>query len=68
MSRELTGLNAQQKIHQKLIEKAKEMLSVTNLSVSEIPYQFGFEYPQSFNKLFKNKVNVSPLEFQHSKN
>ena len=48
----LTGLTAQQHIHEKLIEKAKELLFTSNLSVSEIAYQLGFEFPQSFNKLF----------------
>lgn len=66
--RELTGLNAQQHIHQKLIDKAKEILTTTNLSVSQIAYQLGFEYPQSFNKLFKNKTEVTPLEFRNSFN
>lgn len=64
----LTGQNTQQHIHEKLIEKAKEMLSTTSLSVSEIAYGLGFEYPQSFSKLFKNKTNSSPLEFRHSFN
>jgi AraC family transcriptional activator of pobA len=64
----LTGLNTQQHIHQKLIEKAKEKLSTTGLSVSEIAYELGFEHPQSFSKLFKTKTNLSPLEFRHSFN
>ncbi|WP_342644792.1 helix-turn-helix transcriptional regulator [Mucilaginibacter sp. CSA2-8R] len=64
MLRSLTGLTAQQHIHEKLMEKAKEYLSVTNLSVAEIAYRLGFEYPQSFNKLFKKKAEVSPLEFR----
>jgi AraC family transcriptional activator of pobA len=64
MLRSLTGQNAQQHIHQKLIEKAKEMLSTTNLSVAEVAYQLGFEHPQSFNKLFKRKTNQSPLAFR----
>jgi AraC family transcriptional regulator, transcriptional activator of pobA len=64
----LTGLNAQQHIHQKLIEKAKEKLSTTNLSVSEIAYQLGFEYPQSFSKLFKTKTSLSPVAFRQSFN
>ena len=68
MLRTLTGQNAQQHIHNQLIEKAKEILTTTTLSVSEIAYQLGFEYPQSFNKLFKNKTNVSPLEFRQSFN
>ena len=60
----LTGQNTQQHIHEKLIEKAKEKLSTTNLSVSEIAYGLGFEHLQSFSKLFKNKTNQSPLEFR----
>lgn len=68
MLRQLTGQSAQQHIHEKLIEKAKEYLSVTNLSVAEIAYQLGFEYPQSFNKLFKKKTNLSPLAFRQTFN
>lgn len=68
MLRSLTGQSTQQHIHDKLIEKAKERLTTTSLSVSEIAYQLGFEHPQSFSKLFKNKTNVSPLEFRHSFN
>jgi AraC family transcriptional activator of pobA len=64
----LTGLNTQQHIHQKLIDKAKERLSTTSLSVSEIAYELGFEHPQSFSKLFKTKTNLSPLEFRQSFN
>lgn len=66
--RSLTGQNAQQHIHHKLIEKAKEKLSTTSLSVSEIAYELGFEHPQSFSKLFKTKTNQSPLEFKRSFN
>jgi AraC family transcriptional regulator, transcriptional activator of pobA len=68
MLRSLTGQNAQQHIHSKLIEKAKEMLSVSNLSIAEIAYQLGFEHPQSFNKLFKSKTNLAPSEFRQSFN
>jgi AraC family transcriptional activator of pobA len=61
-----TGLNTQQHIHEKLIAKAKENLSTTKLSVSEIAYELGFEHSQSFSKLFKSKTNQSPLEFRAS--
>jgi AraC family transcriptional activator of pobA len=64
----LTGQSTQQHIHEKLIDKAKEKLSTTSLSVSEIAYGLGFEHPQSFNKLFKTKTKVSPLEFRASFN
>lgn len=68
MLRSLTGQNAQQHIHQKLIEKAKEKLSTTSLSVSEIAYELGFEHSQSFSKLFKRKMKLSPLKFRASFN
>jgi AraC family transcriptional activator of pobA len=64
----LTGQSTQQHIHNKLIEKAKEKLTTTSLSVSEIAYELGFEHPQSFSKLFKTKTNVSPLDFRLSFN
>lgn len=64
--RSLIGQNAQQYIHLKLVEKAKEKLSTTDLSVGEIAYELGFEHSQSFSKLFKNKTSQSPLEFRAS--
>ena len=68
MLRSLTGQNTQQHIHDKLIEKAKDILTTTNLSISEIAYQLGFEYPQSFSKLFKNKTSKTPLQYRQSFN
>ncbi|MCU7616270.1 helix-turn-helix domain-containing protein [Chryseobacterium sp. PBS4-4] len=62
----LTGLNTQQYIQNAIIERAKEKLSTTNLSVSEIAYELGFEHSQSFSKLFKTKTNFSPLHFRQS--
>ncbi|MBS1605855.1 MAG: helix-turn-helix transcriptional regulator [Bacteroidetes bacterium] len=64
----LTGQTTQQHIHEKLIEKAKEKLSTTDATVSEIAYELGFEHPQSFSKFFKTKTNQSPLEFRQSFN
>jgi AraC-like DNA-binding protein len=66
MLRTLTGQNTQQHIHIKLIEKAKEILTISDLTVGEIAFQLGFEHPQSFSKLFKSKTNLSPLEFRAS--
>lgn len=68
MLRSLTGQNAQQHIHEKLIEKAKEKLSTTSLSVSEIAFELGFEHPQSFSKFFKLKTQQSPGEYRQSFN
>lgn len=68
MLRSLTGQSAQQHIHDHLIEKAKEKLSTTSLSVNEVAYALGFEHSQSFSKLFKTRTNLSPLEFRKSFN
>ncbi len=64
--RVVTGQNTQQHIHARLIAKAKEKLSTTTLTVSEIAYALGFEHVPSFSKLFKAKTHLSPGEFRAS--
>jgi AraC-like DNA-binding protein len=64
--RNLIGQNTQQFIHEKIIEKAKEYLSKDELTVAEVGYKLGFEHPQSFTKLFKNKTQLTPLQFRTS--
>ena len=68
MLRTVTGLNTQQHIHEKMIDRAKELLSVGKLSISEIAYKLGFEHQQYFNRLFKKKTKVSPISFRNSFN
>ncbi|PHK24289.1 MULTISPECIES: helix-turn-helix domain-containing protein [Spirosoma] len=63
-----TGQNTQQHIHRYVIERAKELLTQTRLSVSEIGLRLGFTFPQSFSRLFKNKTNVTPLQYRQSFN
>tara|TARA_B100000378_G_scaffold274872_1_gene269988 strand:- start:2268 stop:2744 length:477 start_codon:yes stop_codon:yes gene_type:complete len=66
MPRSTTGKSTQQHIPQKLIEKAKVLLSTLERNVSEITYNLGFEYLQSFHKFCKSKMNLSSLEFRAS--
>lgn len=66
MLKSLTGMGTQQHIHHWIIEKAKEKLITTNATIAEIAYELGFEHPQSFNKLFKQKTNISPLTYRNS--
>ncbi|HWK06720.1 MAG TPA: helix-turn-helix transcriptional regulator [Puia sp.] len=68
MLRALTGQNGQQHIHNKLMERAKYLLSTTHLTIAEIAYQLGFEHPQSFTKIFRRKAKMSPLEFRKTFN
>jgi YesN/AraC family two-component response regulator len=60
-----TGKNAQDHIHFHLIDEAKNILVNTNKSVGEIVYSLGFEYPQYFNKLFRQKTGKTPVEFRN---
>jgi len=64
--RNLVGLNTQQFIHEKVIEKAKEYLAKDELTSAEIAYHLGFEHPQSFSKLFKSKTTFSPSDYKKS--
>ncbi|MXV15656.1 helix-turn-helix domain-containing protein [Hufsiella ginkgonis] len=68
MLKSLIDQSTQQYLHGKLIDLAKEKLSTTSLSVSEISYELGFEHLQSFSRLFKTKTNLSPKEFRESFN
>lgn len=61
-----TGQNTQHYIHEKIIEKAKEKISTSELTISEIAYELGFEHLQSFSRLFKAKTQFTPLEFRQS--
>ena len=60
-----TGMNAQDHIHFFLIEEAKNILLNSSNSVSEIAYSLGFEYPQYFSKLFKQKTGKTPNEYRN---
>ena len=39
--------------------KIERILSTSNLTISEVAYKLGFEHPQSFSRLFKNKTMIS---------
>jgi AraC-like DNA-binding protein len=58
------GMTAQDLIHYHLIETAKNILLHTDQSVGEIAYSLGFEYPQYFSKLFKQKTGKTPVEYR----
>lgn len=46
------------------IQRAKELLSTTDLSVKEIAYRLNFESSDYFSSKFKLKVGISPVEFR----
>jgi AraC-like DNA-binding protein len=60
-----TGKNAQEHIHFYIIEEAKNYLLNSAKNINEIAYDLGFEYPQYFNKLFKQKTGKTPMEYRN---
>lgn len=60
-----TGKSIKAHINERIVDKAKTVLLNSNTSVSEIAYHLGFEYPQSFNRLFKRETGISPLEYRN---
>jgi AraC family transcriptional activator of pobA len=59
-----TGKTAQEYIHFKLMNIAKEKIFDTQKSVSEIAYELGFKYPQHFSRSFKQYVGYTPNEYR----
>lgn len=59
-----TGITAQEYIQTKVIDFAKERIFDHEKSISEIAYELGFNYPQHFTRLFKQKVGMSPSEYR----
>lgn len=59
-----TGITAQELIHTKIINIAKERVFDINKSVNQVAIEMGFKYPQHFTRLFKQKVGVSPNEYR----
>lgn len=60
-----TGKNAQEHIHLYLIESAKNSLLNSGKNINEIAHDLGFEYPQYFTKLFKQKTGKTPMEYRN---
>ena len=58
--KKITGQSPNQYLLHLKLDKAKELLTDTNLSISEVCYQTGFESPFYFSKAFKTKNGVSP--------
>lgn len=59
-----TGKTTKDWIHYALIDKSKDRLLSSKDSVATIAYSLGFEYPQYFSRLFKNKVGMTPSEYR----
>ena len=59
-----TGKSAQEYIQFQVIEHAKDQIANTSLTMSEIAYSLGFQYPQHFGRLFKKSTGMTPNEYR----
>ncbi|MDE3236417.1 MAG: helix-turn-helix transcriptional regulator [Bacteroidota bacterium] len=59
-----TGKTAQEYIHSRLIDMAKEKIFDPAKSISEVAYELGFKYPQHFTRFFKQQVGTTPNEYR----
>lgn len=59
-----TGKTASEYIHGKVVDKAKEKLISTQMTMTEIAYELGFQYPQHLSRMFKKEVGCTPNEYR----
>ena len=62
-----TGYSPHQYVIQHRIEKAKNLLSKTNLSIVEIAYSIGCSSQSNFTSLFRKKVGTTPQKYRQNK-
>lgn len=59
-----TGKSAQTYIQQKVINIAKERILNSSVSIAQVAYNLGFQYPQHFTRLFKKLVGQTPNDYR----
>ncbi|REE83006.1 ABC-type sugar transport system substrate-binding protein [Lutibacter oceani] len=60
----ILGISISEYIQDFRLEKSKELLETSKLSISEIAYSTGFSSPNYFSTSFKNKFGKTPKEFR----
>ena len=63
----ILGISISDHINNLRLDKSKELLKKSNLSISEIAYAVGFSSPNYFSTSFKNKFGVTPKEYKSKK-
>ncbi|OXS60531.1 hypothetical protein B1A99_08930 [Cohnella sp. CIP 111063] len=64
--KEFVGVSFVQYLKNVRIEKAKELLATTDLKVMDIGERAGFDNTKHFNRVFRETVGVTPLEYRQS--
>ena len=62
--KELTGKSANEMIRRMRLEKSKELLAITEMTIGEICYKVGFSSPSYYTKRFKEHTGLIPKEYR----
>ena len=62
--KEYTGLSPAHYFQDLKLQRAKELLCTTSLSIKEIAYSLNFESPDYFSTLFKKRMGKKPSDFR----
>ena len=63
VKREL-NITAQEYIHGKILERAKNLIADSDLSVSQVAQVLGFTYSNHFTRFFRTKTGMSPTDYR----
>ena len=63
--KEYTGISPSTYQQDLRLQRAKELLSTTELSIKEIAYRLNFESPDYFSSKFKVKTGIKPSDFRN---
>ena len=64
--KKMTGESAGHHIRQFVVQQIKNELA-SGLSVAEVAYKLGFEYPQHLSRMFKNETGMTPSAYIKSR-
>lgn len=64
MFKEQTGMSYRDFYIEAKMEAAKQMLKNTAFNVDEISYQLGYQNPESFMRIFKSKMRLTPSQYR----
>lgn len=64
LCKELTGRNALQILHERILLEAQRLLTYTALRINEVADQLGFSDPAYFTRFFRRLSGVSPRQYR----